>query len=100
VIGNLAQLPVGQAVAFTAPGVGAAALVRLANDRVVAYSRTCTHAGCPVGYDPSRELLVCPCHGATFDPARDGAAIAGPTSTPLRSIAVSIDPATGNVVLG
>jgi thiosulfate dehydrogenase (quinone) large subunit len=100
VIGNLADLPVGQAVGFTAPGVGSAALVRLANDRVVAYSRTCTHAGCPVGYDPSRELLVCPCHGATFDPAQGGAAVAGPTSTPLRSIPVSVDPATGNVVLG
>ena len=69
-ITTLDRLPVGKAIGFTAPGVGAAVLVRLANDQVVAYSRTCTHAGCLVGYDPSNRILFCPCHGAEFDPAR------------------------------
>jgi len=49
--------------------VGPAALVRLADGSVVAYSRVCTHAGCQVGFDPQAMLLVCLCHGAEFDPS-------------------------------
>ena len=99
VLTTLDQLPVGQAVGFTAPGVGPAVLVRLANDRVVAYSRICTHAGCIVGYDQSSQILVCPCHGAEFDPSRRAAPIAGPTNTPLTSIRVQVDRASGQVIL-
>lgn len=99
-IANIHQLPVGQAVGFTAPGVGPAALVRLANDTVVAYSRVCTHAGCLVGYDTSARLFVCPCHGAEFDPARQAEPLPGsPTSTPLQMIRVVLDQATGDVIL-
>jgi thiosulfate dehydrogenase [quinone] large subunit len=87
------------AVAFTAAGGVPAALVRLANDRVVAYSRVCTHAGCSVGYDQSARILVCPCHGAEFDPAHGGEPIAGPTNTPLQSIEVVLDQASGKIIL-
>jgi thiosulfate dehydrogenase [quinone] large subunit len=73
-------------------------LVRLADDRVVAYSRVCTHAGCLVGYDQASQVLVCPCHGAQFDAAADAEVIAGPTSTPLQAIAVEVDQ-TGDVIL-
>ncbi len=99
VIATLAQLPVGKAVGFTAPGIGPAVVLRLANDQVVAYSRVCTHAGCSVGYDATAHILVCPCHGAEFDPANGAQPIAGPTNTPLQSIRVVLDPATGNVIL-
>ncbi|MEA2551393.1 MAG: thiosulfate dehydrogenase (quinone) large subunit [Actinomycetota bacterium] len=99
VITTLSQLPVGKAIGFAAPGVGAAVLLRLANDSVVAYSRTCTHAGCTVGYDPGARILVCPCHGAEFDPANGAQPIAGPTNTPLQSIKVIVDAATGKVIL-
>ncbi len=98
-ITTLDRLPVGQAIGFTAPGVGAAVLVRLGNDQVAAYSRTCTHAGCLVGYDPNNRILVCPCHGAEFDPARGASPIAGPAPTALETIRVQVDPKTGNVVL-
>jgi thiosulfate dehydrogenase [quinone] large subunit len=98
-ITTLDRLPVGKAIGFTAPGVGAAVLVRLANDRVVAYSRTCTHAGCLVGYDSSNRILFCPCHGAEFDPARGAAPIAGPAPTALQMIQVEIDPKTRKVIL-
>ncbi len=96
---DLANLPVGQAMGFQAPGVGPAALVRLGQNDVVAFSRTCTHAGCLVGYDPSSRILVCPCHGAQFDPANGATPIAGPTSTPLAPITVAVDRSTGQVVL-
>jgi len=99
-IATLSKLPIGQAVGFSAPGVGPAALVRLANGSVVAYSRVCTHAGCLVGYDTGARLLVCPCHGAEFDPAHQAEPIPGsPTSTPLEMIRVVVDKATGDVIL-
>jgi thiosulfate dehydrogenase [quinone] large subunit len=96
---TLDRLPVGKAIGFTAPGVGAAVLLRLATNDVVAYSRICTHAGCLVGYDTANRILYCPCHGAEFDPARGAMPIAGPTSTPLQKIAVVVDPQTRKVIL-
>ena len=99
VLTTLDALPVGRAVGFTDPQVGPAVLLRLANDQVVAYSRACTHEGCLVGYDQSSHILVCPCHGAEFDPAHQAAAIAGPTRTPLESIKVVVDRPTGDVIL-
>lgn len=99
-IATLDQLPIGRAIGFTAPGVGPAALVRLADGSVVAYSRICTHAGCLVGYDPQAELLVCPCHGAEFDPSQRAQPIPGsPTSTPLQMIRVVVDRSSGDVIL-
>ena len=98
-IATLSSLPVGGAVGFNDPGVGPAALIRLGQDRVVAYSRVCTHAGCLVGYDASQQILYCPCHGAEYDPAHHAEVIAGPAPSPLPPIKVEIDPATGTVIL-
>jgi thiosulfate dehydrogenase (quinone) large subunit len=98
-ITTLDRLPVGKAIGFTAPGVGAAVLLRLANDSVAAYSRSCTHAGCLVGYDPSARVLFCPCHGAEFDPAQEAAPISGPANTALQRIDVIVDPQTGDISL-
>jgi thiosulfate dehydrogenase [quinone] large subunit len=99
VITSLDKLPVGKAIGFTAPGVGPAVLVRLADNSVVAYSRVCTHAGCLVGYDTQSHILYCPCHGAQFDPAHNADPIAGPASRPLQYIKVVVDPTTNDVVL-
>ena len=36
-------------------------------DDIVAYSKLCTHVGCPVGlYQANSGLLLCPCHQSTF----------------------------------
>jgi thiosulfate dehydrogenase [quinone] large subunit len=99
VLTTLSKLPVGRAVGFQDPVVGPAVLLRLANDQVFAYSRVCTHEGCLVGYDPSAQLLVCPCHGAEFDPSSQATPVAGPTSQPLQRINVSVDKSNGNVIL-
>jgi ubiquinol-cytochrome c reductase iron-sulfur subunit len=50
----------------------------------VAYSKVCTHLGCPVGlYEQELELLVCPCHQSMFN-VRDGAQPQfGPAPRPL-----------------
>jgi len=100
VIATLSQLPPGGAVAFVGPGQTPGALFRLQNGKVVAFSRICTHAGCEVGYNPSARLMVCPCHGAEFDPAKSAQPLPGsPTSVPLPAIRVVVDQATGQVIL-
>ena len=66
---------------------------------MVAYGRTCTHQDCLVGYDQTARFLVCPCHGAEFDPSNHAQLIAGPAPSPLPSIDVVVDRATGDVIL-
>lgn len=98
-IANLDQINVGGAVGFNDPGSGPAVLVRTGRNQVEAYSRVCTHAGCLVGYDPSSQILFCPCHGAEYDPSRGAAVIAGPAPAPLSRIDVVVDPTSGDVTI-
>jgi thiosulfate dehydrogenase [quinone] large subunit len=55
-----------------------------------AYDAVCTHAGCTVQYDPSQKMIVCPCHGGTFDPAHGAQVVAGPPPTPLAPVEMKI----------
>jgi thiosulfate dehydrogenase (quinone) large subunit len=71
----------------------------MAKDSVEAFSRICTHAGCQVDWDQADKLLVCPCHGAEFDPARGAAPVAGPDASALQRIPVAIDESTGQVLV-
>jgi thiosulfate dehydrogenase [quinone] large subunit len=99
-VAKLDSIPIGGAVGFSDPGSGnAAVLLRPAEHSVEAFSRVCTHAGCLVQWDQANALLICPCHGAEFDPSQGGQPIAGPAPTPLERIRVAIDPVTGNVVV-
>jgi thiosulfate dehydrogenase (quinone) large subunit len=77
------------------PGI----VVKLADSKVVAYDATCTHEGCPVGYDTQAGLFLCPCHGAVFDPAQDGAVLQGPARRPLASVPITVDTATGSITV-
>lgn len=47
----------------------------------IVLSRVCTHLGCLVNFNKARQLLICPCHGGTYD--LDGNVIAGPPPLPL-----------------
>ncbi|MCF6506065.1 Rieske (2Fe-2S) protein [Blastococcus sp. MG754426] len=61
-------------------------------DRIVAYSKICTHAGCPVGlYQEDTDSLFCPCHQATFDAARGAVPTFGPASRPLPQLPLGVD---------
>jgi ubiquinol-cytochrome c reductase iron-sulfur subunit len=61
-------------------------------DDIVAYSKLCTHAGCPVGlYQADSGLLLCPCHQSTFD-ALDGARpVFGPAARSLPQLPLGLN---------
>ncbi len=100
VIARVSQLGAGRAVAFNDPITGdPGVLLKLSDGSIVAFDAVCTHAGCTVEYDPSYRLLVCPCHGAAFDPAQHGAVLGGPTNQPLLELPISIDRTTGQIIL-
>lgn len=61
-------------------------------DGVVAYSKICTHVGCPVGlYEQQTHHLLCPCHQSTFDMTDDCKVIFGPAKRPLPQLKISVD---------
>lgn len=58
----------------------------------VAYSKFCTHAGCPVGlYRAELHQLLCPCHQSTFDVLTAAAPIFGPTTRALPQLPLRVD---------
>lgn len=62
-----------------------------APDGYVAYSKVCTHAGCPVGlYLASEQHLVCPCHQSTFDVLDGAVPIMGPAGRALPQLPIAI----------
>jgi len=59
---------------------------------IVAYSKICTHMGCPVGlYEQQTHHLLCPCHQSTFDVTKNCAVIFGPAKRPLPQLAITVD---------
>ncbi len=100
VIAQVKTLPENSAVTFTIPSTGdPGVLIYLADNQFVAYDATCTHAGCQVGYDPGSHDLICPCHGAIYDPAHQAAVLQGPAQLPLTTVPIHIDQATGDITL-
>jgi ubiquinol-cytochrome c reductase iron-sulfur subunit len=61
-------------------------------DDIVAYSKLCTHVGCPVGlYQAELGLLLCPCHQSTFDVMRHAKPIFGPAARSLPQLPLALD---------
>ena len=58
----------------------------------VAYSKVCTHAGCPVGlYQTQTGHLLCPCHQSTFDALNGAKPIFGPATRKLPQLPIYVD---------
>jgi nitrite reductase/ring-hydroxylating ferredoxin subunit len=62
-----ADLPEGAVLPFDLGAING--FVRRVSGRVQAVSGICTHQGCRLDLDAARQVLACPCHGATFTPA-------------------------------
>jgi quinol---cytochrome c reductase iron-sulfur subunit len=58
----------------------------------IAFSKICTHAGCPVGlYRAAAHQLLCPCHQSTFDVLRGAVPVFGPTTRALPQLPLRVD---------
>ncbi len=61
-------------------------------DGIVAYSKICTHVGCPVAlYEQQTHHLLCPCHQSTFDVADGAKVVFGPAKRPLPQLPIAVD---------
>lgn len=61
-------------------------------DGIVAYSKVCTHVGCPVAlYEQHTHHLLCPCHQSEFDIADGAKVIFGPAARPLPQLPITVD---------
>ncbi len=58
----------------------------------VAFSKVCTHAGCPVGlYRSTSHQLLCPCHQSTFDVLDACRPVFGPATRSLPQLPLAVD---------
>ncbi len=61
-------------------------------DNIVAYSKICTHVGCPAAlYDETSRRILCPCHQSTFDATRGALVTFGPAPRPLPQLPITTD---------
>jgi ubiquinol-cytochrome c reductase iron-sulfur subunit len=61
-------------------------------DNIVAYSKICTHVGCPVAlYEQTTKHILCPCHQSTFNAPQGAAVLFGPAPRPLPQLPIGVD---------
>ena len=61
-------------------------------DGIVAYSKVCTHVGCPVAlYEQQTHHLLCPCHQSQFDVSNEAKVVFGPAKRPLPQLPITVD---------
>jgi ubiquinol-cytochrome c reductase iron-sulfur subunit len=61
-------------------------------DNIVAYSKICTHVGCPVAlYEQTTHHILCPCHQSTFDATKGATVLFGPANRPLPQLPMGVD---------
>jgi ubiquinol-cytochrome c reductase iron-sulfur subunit len=62
------------------------------DNSIVAYSKICTHVGCPVAlYEQTTHHILCPCHQSTFDAANGANVIFGPAARALPQLPLMVD---------
>ena len=59
---------------------------------IVAYSKICTHVGCPISlYQQRTHHLLCPCHQSTFDLSDSGNVVFGPAARRMPQLPITVD---------
>jgi ubiquinol-cytochrome c reductase iron-sulfur subunit len=59
---------------------------------IVAYSKICTHVGCPISLNErTTHHLLCPCHQSTFDLTDSGRVLFGPAARALPQLELTVD---------
>jgi len=71
-------------------------VVRLPDNKMVAYGPQCTHLGCAYHWDEAKNEFICPCHSSIF--SIDGKVVAGPAPRPLDRYETKV--AGGKLLLG
>jgi ubiquinol-cytochrome c reductase iron-sulfur subunit len=58
----------------------------------VAFSKICTHAGCPVSlYEQETSRILCPCHQSQFDVTQGAKPVFGPATRSLPQLPLALD---------
>ena len=74
------------------PGASAPSAAVPGAAEFVAFSKICTHAGCPVGlYRASEHVLICPCHQSEFDVLDRARPISGPAARALPALPIRLE---------
>ena len=59
---------------------------------ILAYSKICTHVGCPIAlYEHRTHHLLCPCHQSTFDLADAGNVVFGPAARSMPQLPIGVN---------
>ena len=83
---NFNELAVGESFLFHYPNEKSpCVLVKLSEDKCVAFQQKCTHLACPVVPEFETNEFHCPCHHGAFD-LRTGEPKAGPPRRPLHEV--------------
>lgn len=62
------------------------------HEGVLAYSKICTHVGCPVSlYEQQTHHVLCPCHQSTFDLSDGARVLFGPAGHALPQLRISVN---------
>ncbi len=59
---------------------------------IVAYSKICTHVGCPAAlYEQTTHHILCPCHQSTFDATDAAKVVFGPAARALPQLPLGVE---------
>lgn len=85
-LASTSDLEVGDAVFLDNPSI---VITAPADGEYKAFSRTCTHQGCPV-QDLVDGNIHCNCHNSMFS-ISDGSPVSGPATQPLQEVPIKVD---------
>ncbi len=85
----------GGAVTLRVPGKPPLLVVHPGGDTFSVLDATCTHEGCPLGFEGGE--VVCPCHGARFD--TEGTVLVRPATVGLKKYKSSYSRATETLTI-